>query len=142
MSDLNDELTLQSDLCWSSLHASLKHTLVDKERIIDQLKEDIATYQTEANNIKHHMSQLETEHLSLKQELADNKEGMTEKISVKNKALAKLNEEMFAKQNSLVDASVVTKQSIELDMLQMKSQGQLDRIKTPRQEVHKKDEQL
>ena len=43
---------------------SLKHTLADKERIIDQLKEDI-----EANNIKYHMSQLEKDHLSVKQEL-------------------------------------------------------------------------
>ena len=49
---------------------------------------------------------------------------------------------MFAKQNSLVDASIVKKQSIELDMLQMKSQGQLDKIKALKREVHNKGEEL
>ena len=121
---------------------SLEHTLADKERIIDQLKEDIATYQTEANDIKYHMSQLEKEYLSVKQELDDNRKETTGKMSVKNEALGKLKEKLFAKQNSLVDASIVKKQSIELDMLQMKSRGQLEKIQTLRQEVYKKREEL
>ena len=121
---------------------SLEHTLADKERIIDQLKEDIATYQTEANDIKYHMSQLEKEYLSVKQELDDNRKETTGKMSVKNEALGKLKEKQFAKQNSLVDASIVKKQSIELDMLQMKSRGQLEKIQTLRQEVYKKREEL
>ena len=121
---------------------SLKHTLADKERIIDQLKEDIATYQTEANDIKYHMSQLEKEYLSVKQELDDNRKETTGKMNVKYEALGKLKEKLFAKQNSLVDASIVKKQSIELDMLQMKSRGQLEKIQTLRQEVYKKREEL
>ena len=141
--DVNDELTQQSDLLSAEVAytQTLKHTLADKERIIEQLNKDIATHQTEVNNIKSHMSELEKEHLSVKQELADKKE-TTGKISVKNEALGKLKVEMFAKQNSLVDASIVKKQSIELDMLQMKSQGQLDKIKALKREVHNKGEEL
>ena len=67
---------------------------------------------------------------------------MTGEMSVKNKAFAKIKEELFAKQNSLVDASIVKKQSIELEMLQMKSQGQLDKIKTLKRDVYKKVEEL
>ena len=132
----------RNDLQSAAYTQSLKHTLADKERIIDQLKEDITTYQTEANNINYHMSQLEKEYLSVKQELADNRKEMTGKMSVKNEALGKLKEKLFAKQNSLVDASIVKKQSIELDMLQMKNQGQLEKIQTLRRQVFKKGEEL
>ena len=132
----------RNDLQSAAYTQSLEHTLVDKERIIDQLKEDITTYQTEANDIKYHMSQLEKECSSVKQELDDNRKEMTGKMSVKNTATGKLKEELFAKQNSLVDASIVKKQSIELDILQMKSQGQLEKIQTLRQEVYKKREEL
>ena len=132
----------RNDLQSAAYTQSLEHTLADKERIIDQLKEDITTYQTEANDIKYHMSQLEKECSSVKQELDDSKKEMTGKMSVKNTATGKLKEELFAKQNSLVDASIVKKQSIELDMLQMKSQGQLEKIQTLRQEVYKKREEL
>ena len=61
MSDMNDELTQQSNLLNAEVAytRSLKQSLANKERIIDQLKENIATYQTEANNNKYHMSQLE-----------------------------------------------------------------------------------
>ena len=51
----------RNDLQSAAYTQSLKHTLADKERIIDQLKEDFTTYQTEANNINYHMSQLEKE---------------------------------------------------------------------------------
>ena len=132
----------RNDLQSAAYTQSLEHTLADKERIIDQLKEDIATYQTEANDIKYHMSQLEKEYLSVKQELDDNRKETIGKMSVKNEALGKLKEKLFAKQNSLVDASIVKKQSIELDMLQMKSRGQLEKIQTLRQEVYKKREEL
>ena len=132
----------RNDLQSAAYIQSLKHTLADKERIIDQLKEDIATYQTEANDIKYHTNQLEKEYLSVKQELDDNRKEMTGKMSVKNEALGKLKEKLFAKQNSLVDASIVKKQSIELDMLQMKNRGQLEKIQTLRQEVYKKREEL
>ena len=132
----------RNDLQSAAYTQSLEHTLADKERIIDQLKEDITTYQSEANDIKYHMSQLEKECSSVKQELDDSKKEMTGKMSVKNTATGKLKEELFAKQNSLVDASIVKKQSIELDMLQMKSQGQLEKIQTLRQQVYKKREEL
>ena len=132
----------RNDLQSAAYMQSLEHTLADKETIIDQLKEDITTYQTEANDIKYHMSQLEKECSSVKQELNDSKKEMTGKMSVKNTATGKLKEELFAKQNSLVDASIVKKQSIELDMLQMKNQGQLEKIQTLRQQVYKKREEL
>ena len=45
----------------------------------------------------------------------------------KNKALAKLKEELQNKIHRLMQ--ILSKQSIELEMLQMKSQGQLDKIK-------------
>ena len=142
MSDMNDELTQQSNLLSAEVAytRSLKQSLADKERIIDQLKEDIAT---EANNNKYHMSELEKDYLSVKQELDNkNKKEMAKEAGVKSKALTKIKEELFAKQNSLVDSSVVKKQSIELEMLQMKSQGQLDKIKSLKQEVYKKNEEL
>ena len=145
MSDMNDELTQQSNLLSAEVAytRSLKQSLTDKERIIDQLKEDIATYQTEANNNKYHMSELEKDYLSVKQELDDNnKKEVAKGAGVKSKGLTKIKEELFAKQNSLVDRSVVKKQSIELEMLQMKSQGQLDKIKSLKQEVYKKNEKL
>ena len=145
MSDMNDELTQQSNLLSAEVAytRSLKQSLTDKERIIDQLKEDIATYQTEANNNKHHMSELEKDYLSVKQELDNkNKKEVAKEAGVKSKGLAKIKEELFAKQNSLVDRSVVKKQSIELEMLQMKSQGQLDKIKSLKQEVYKKNKEL
>ena len=145
MSDMNDELTQQSNLLSAEVAytRSLKQSLADKERIIDQLKEDIATYQTEANNNKYHMSELKKDYLSVKQELDNkNKKEMVKEAGVKNKALTKIKEELFAKQNSLVDSSVVKKQSIELEMLQMKSQGQLDKIKSLKQEVYRKNEEL
>ena len=86
MTDVNDELTQQSDLLSAEVAytQTLKHTLADKERIIEQLNKDIATHQTEINNIKSRMSELEKEHLSVKQEFADKKE-TTGKISVKMK---------------------------------------------------------
>ena len=67
---------------------------------------------------------------------------MAKEVGVKNKALTKIKEELFAKQNSLVDTSVIKKQSIELEILQMKSQRQLDKIKSLKQEVYKKNEEL
>ena len=143
VAEKEEELDItRNDLRSAAYTQSLKHTLADKERIIDQLKEDITTYQTEANDIKYRMSQLEKECSSVKQELDDSKKEMTGKMSVKNTATGKLKEELFAKQNSLVDASIVKKQSIELDILQMKSQGQLEKIQTLRQEVYKKREEL
>ena len=145
MSDMIDEVTQQSNLLSAEVAytRSLKQSLADKERIIDQLKEDIATYQTEANNNKYHMSELEKDYLSVKQELDNkNKKEMVKEAGVKNKALTKIKEELFAKQNSLVDISVIKKQSIELEMLQLKSQGQLDKIKSLKQEVYRKNEEL
>ena len=49
MTDVNDELTQQSDLLSAEVAytQTLKHTLADKEKIIEQLNKDIATHQTE-----------------------------------------------------------------------------------------------
>ena len=138
--DLNDKLMQQSDL--ATCTQTMKLALTDKERIISDLKEDIVKQQTEANNTKHQMSQLEREYLSVKQELASKTKEVGDKSSARSQAIAKLKQESFAKQNSLVDASDFKKQSIELDMLKMKYQGQLDKIKSLKKDVYKKSEEL
>ena len=140
ISDLNDKLMQQSDL--AACTQTMKLALTDKERIISDLKEDIVKQQTEASNTKHQMSQLEREYLSVKQELASKTKEVGDKSSARSQAIAKLKEETFAKQNSLVDASDFKKQSIELDMLKMKYQGQLDKIKSLKKDVYKKSEEL
>ena len=140
ISDQNDKLMQQSDL--AACTRAMKLVLTDKDKIISELKEDIIKQQTEANNIKHQLSQLEREYLSVKQELDSKTKEVGEKHSARSQALAKLREETFAKQNSLVDASDLKKQSIELDMLKMKYQGQLDKIKSLKKDVHKKSEEL
>ena len=131
--EMSDELTQQSDLLCAEVAytQTLKHTLDDKERIINQLKEDIATYQAETNNIKYRMSQLEEENVSMKQELTGTKKGM----SVKDEAIVKLKEELNVRQNSLVDASIVKKKSIELETSQIKNEGQFEKIIIPKQQV-------
>ena len=140
ISDLNDKLMQQSDL--AACTQTMKLALTDKERIISDLKEDIVKQQTEVNNTKHQMSQLEREYLSVKQELASKTKEVGDKSSARSQAIAKLKQESFAKQNSLVDASDFKKQSIELDMLKMKYQGQLDKIKSLKKDVYKKSEEL
>ena len=140
ISDQNDKLMQQSDL--AACTQTMKLALNDKDRIISELEEDIVRQQTEANNTKHQLSQLEREYLSVKQELDSKTKEVGEKHSARSQALAKLKEETFAKQNSLVDSSDFKKQSIELDMLKMKYQGQLDKIKSLKKDVHMKSEEL
>ena len=140
ISDQNDKLMQQSDL--AACTQTMKLALTDKDKIINELKEDIVKQQTEANNTKHQLSQLEREYLSVKQKLDSKTKEVGEKYSARSQALAKLKEENFTKQNSLVDASDFKKQSIELDMLKMKYQGQLDKIKSLKKDVHKKSEEL
>ena len=126
MSDMNDELTQQSNLLSAEVAytRSLKQSLADKERIIDQLKEDIATYQTEANNNKYHMSELEKDYLSVKQELDDNnkKEVAKEKQSIElqmkcqdqikslKQEVYKKNEELSAAKSKICDLNFRFKQ--------------------------------
>ena len=125
MSDMNDELTQQSNLLSAEVAytRSLKQSLADKERIIDQLKEDIATYQTEANNNKYHISELEKDYLSVKQELDDNKKEVAkEKQSIElqmkcqdqikslKQEVYKKNEELSAAKSKICDLNFRFKQ--------------------------------
>ena len=93
--DLNDKLMQQSDL--ATCTQTMKLALTDKERIISDLKEDIVKQQTEANNTKHQMSQLEREYLSVKQELASKTKEVGDKSSARSQAIAKLKARKFCK---------------------------------------------
>ena len=96
ISDQNDKLIQQSDL--AACTQTMKLALTDKDRIISELKEDNVRQQTEANNTKHQLSQLEREYSSVKQELDSKTKEVGEKHSARSQALAKLREETIAKQ--------------------------------------------
>ena len=105
MSNLRHQLLRQSDLLsgimrsYTDKERIFQYVLADKKRIINQLQADNEIYVAELNNAKNFMQQMEMSHMSVKQELTNNKEEMTEKIRVKVEELAKLKEELIMKQN-------------------------------------------
>ena len=115
MSNLHHQLVQQSDrfsttmIDYADKEKVFERMLVDKQRIIDALESDIEMYTAKLNDSKDLMQQLKTEQLFEEQQL---EKKIMEKLQMKDKALAALEEQLIAKQSILDDT--ISRHSVEL----------------------------
>ena len=143
--DLNHQLAQQANLLSSETEENqrLKCELTDEKKTTEMLQSVIAMYKIELSDAKELVNQLQWEQNSMKQQIADNKKEMIEKIRAKEEKLTKLEEELIIKQDSVADMEInIKRHTHELEEWQKESKEQSDKILSLQQEVADKREQL
>ena len=143
--DLNHQLAQQANVLSAETEENqrLKCELTDEKKTTEMLQSVIAMYKIELSDAKELVNQLQWEQNSMKQQIADNKKEMIEKIRAKEEKLTKLEEELIIKQDSVADMEInIRRHTHELEEWQKESQEQSDKILSLQQEVADKREQL
>ena len=143
--DLKHQLAQQANLLSTETEENqrLKCELTDEKKTTEMLQSVIAMYKIELSDAKELVNQLQWEQNSMKQQIADNKKEMIEKIRAKEEKLTKLEEELIIKQDSVADMEInIRRHTHELEEWQKESKEQSDKILSLQQEVTDKREQL
>ena len=143
--DLKHQLAQQANLLSAETEENqrLKCELTDEKKTTEMLQSVIAMYKIELSDAKELVNQLQWEQNSMKQQIADNKKEMIEKIRAKEEKLTKLEEELIIKQDSVADMEInIRRHTHELEEWQKESKEQSDKILSLQQEVADKREQL
>ena len=143
--DLKHQLAQQANLLSTETEENqrLKCELTDEKKTTEMLQSVIAMYKIELSDAKELVNQLQWEQNSMKQQIADNKKEMIEKIRAKEEKLTKLEEELIIKQDSVADMEInIRRHTHELEEWQKESKEQSDKILSLQQEVADKREQL
>ena len=143
--DLKHQLAQQANLLSTETEENqrLKCELTDEKKTTEMLQSVIAMYKIELSDAKEVVNQLQWEQNSMKQQIADNKKEMIEKIRAKEEKLTKLEEELIIKQDSVADMEInIRRHTHELEEWQKESKEQSDKILSLQQEVTDKREQL
>ena len=143
--DLKHQLAQQANVLSTETEENqkLKCELTDEKKTTEMLQSVIAMYKIELSDAKELVNQLQWEQNSMKQQIADNKKEMIEKIRAKEEKLTKLEEELIIKQDSVADMEInIRRHTHELEEWQKESKEQSDKILSLQQEVADKREQL
>ena len=143
--DLKHQLAQQANLLSTETEENqrLKCELTDEKKTTEMLQSVIAMYKIELSDAKELVNQLQWKQNSMKQQIADNGKEMIEKIRAKEEKLAKLEEELIIKQDSVADMEInIRRHTHELEEWQKEIKEQSDKILSLQQEVADKREQL